>query len=60
MSIAFFVGEPVDKPHSLKGEKKKGKIKQDSYSSQRICEAGVVQFSCLEPKALQKRGSAGS
>ena len=53
MRIGGFVGEPLDKPRSGK----KSKIKQDSYNSLRTCGAGVVQFSCLEPEAWQKRVS---
>lgn len=43
-------------PQTEKRKKKGGKIKQDSYSSLRICGARAVQFSCLEPEAWQKRG----
>lgn len=45
MRIGGFVGEPVDKPPE------KIKIKQDSYSSLRICGARAVQFSSLKPEA---------
>lgn len=53
MRIGGFVGEPVDKPHSRR-RRKKSKIKQDSYSSLRICGVGAVQFSRLEPQGFTK------